>query len=428
LRRAANAAQPAVRAQLDARGVKYRAFYIVNALAVEGDRAVVDALAARADVLAIELDRAFRVNLERGERAASAPSGIEWNVSKINAPAVWALGYTGQNIVYANADTGVQWGHPALQPHYLGWNGASADHNFAWWDAIHSDLSGNGTNPCGFSVAAPCDDHGHGTHTTGIGIGDDGAGNQIGVAPGAQWIACRNMEQGWGSPSTYIECFEFFLAPWDLNKQNADPNKRPHVVGNSYGCPPSEGCSANSLLTAMDNLRAAGVFMAVSAGNDGYYGCATVDEPPALYDSAISVGATDFGDNIASFSSRGPVTVDGSNRRKPDLVAPGVSVRSSYPSNSYRYDSGTSMAAPHVAGAVALLWSAFPTLARNVDLTESVLATSAVRLVTTQVCGSDAANQYPNNVYGFGRIDVLAAYNYFARPYLLFFPFVTNSQ
>ncbi len=431
LRRAANATQPAVRAQLDALGAKYRAFTIVNAFAVEGNRAVVDALAARADVLAIESDRAFRVNLESAQSVA-APNAVEWNVSKINAPSVWSLGYIGQNIVYGNADTGVQWDHPALQPHYRGWDGMSADHNFSWWDAIHSDLSGNGTNPCGYSIAAPCDDYGHGTHTLGTGIGDDGAGNQIGVAPGAQWIACRNMEQGWGSPSTYIECFDFFLAPWDLNQQNADPNRRPHAVGNSYGCPPSEGCSANSLLVAMDNLRAAGVFMAVSAGNTGYYGCATINDPPAIYDSAITIGATDSADNIAGFSSRGPVTVDGSNRRKPDLVAPGVSVRSSIPTNGYGNSSGTSMASPHVAGAVALLWSAFPALVRNVDLTESVLANTAAPLVSAQTCGGDVAYQSPNNVYGFGRVDVFAAYNYFTRigppPYFFFFPSISKSQ
>ena len=440
LRRAANATQPTVRAQLDALGAKYRAFYIVNALAVEGDRAVVDALAARPDVLAIESDRAFRVNLESAQGVA-APNGIEWNVSKINAPALWSLGYTGQSMVYANADTGVQWDHPALKSHYRGWSGVSADHNFNWWDAIHSDLSGNGTNPCGYNIAAPCDDsilstfYGHGTHTMGTGIGDDGAGNQIGVAPGAQWIACRNMEQGWGSPSTYIECMEFFLAPWDLNKLNANPDKRPHAVGNSYGCPSSEGCSANSLLAAMDNLRAAGVFMAVSAGNSGSdsaLGCATVSDPPAIYDSAITVGATTSADNIASFSGRGPVTADGSNRRKPDLVAPGVSVRSSIPFAGYGSMSGTSMASPHVAGAAALLWSAFPALVRNVDLTESVLANTAVPLVTSQMCGNEAAYQYPNNVYGAGRLDVLAAYNYFMRvgppPYFFRFPFIQKSQ
>ena len=414
LRGAAASSQPAVRAQLDGLGAKYRAYWIVNAFAVEGNRAVVEALAARPDVQAIESDRSFYVQPEQpGTLGPETATSVEWNLSWINVPSVWALGDTGQNTVYANADTGVQWNHPALKPHYRGWNGTSADHNYNWWDAIHADIDGNG-NPCGFNLTVPCDDNGHGTHTMGTGIGDDGAGNQIGVAPGAKWIACRNMDANVGRPSTYIECMQFFLAPTDLNGNNPDPSKRPDAVGNSYTCPSSELCTANSLLTAMDNLRAAGVFMATSAGNSGS-ACSTISDPPALYDSAITVGATGFQTNtIASYSSRGPVTADGSNRKKPDLVAPGSSVRSSYPTNSYATLSGTSMASPHVAGAVALLWSAFPNLRGNVDHTEFILEQTAVHLTTTQGCGGDSSSQVPNNVYGYGRIDVLAAYNYAA--------------
>lgn len=427
LRQTAHTTQSPVRAQLDALGVRYRAYWIVNLLAVEGDRTVVEALAARADVAAIESNRPFRVALESPQSAApTALASVEWNISKVNAPAVWAKGFTGQNRVYANADTGVQWNHPALILHYRGWNDTIADHNYNWWDAIHSDLSGNGTNPCGYSVTAPCDDHGHGTHTMGIGVGDDGAGNQIGMAPGARWIACRNMEDGWGQPSTYIECMQFFLAPTDLNGNNADPSKRPDAVGNSYGCPSFEDCSPHSLQIAMENLRAAGVFMSVSAGNDGP-NCSTVADAPAVEDSAITVGASDSNDSIVYFSSRGPVMVDGSNRRKPDLVAPGVGVRSSVPPNTYGSNTGTSMAAPHSAGAVALLWSAFPQLARDVDLTEYVLEQSAVHLTSAQGCGGDTPTQVPNNVYGYGRLDVLAAYNYAASlfaPYKFYFPLI----
>jgi len=411
------ASQPAVRAALDGLGARYRAYWIVNAFAVEGSRAVVEAMAARPDVAAIESDRAFQVDLERPTAGAAvvaplAPSAIEWNVSWINAPAMWAQGYTGQGQILANADTGVWWEHPALKSHYRGWNGSTADHNYNWWDAIHADISGNGSNPCGFSSPVPCDDNGHGTHTTGTAVGDDGAGNQVGVAPGAAWIACRNMDEGVGRPSTYIECMQFFMAPTDLNGQNPDPSRRPDAVGNSYICPSVELCEAHSLQTALENLRAAGVFMAVSAGNSGP-GCSTIDSPPALEDSAITVGATGFQtDDIASYSSRGSVTVDGSNRRKPDLVAPGSNVRSSYPPASYATLSGTSMAAPHVAGAVLLMWSALPNLSRDVDHTEFVLSETAVQLTSGQGCGGDSSSQVPNNVYGYGRIDVLAAYDY----------------
>jgi subtilisin family serine protease len=414
LRGTAGASQGPVRAQLDALGAKHRSYWIVNLLAVEGNRAAVEAMAARSDVLAIESDRAHRVALEQPE--AFSPDTIDavgWNVSWINAPSVWSLGATGQNIVYANADTGIQWTHPALQPRYRGWNGTTANHNYSWWDAIHADIDGNG-NPCGFNLSAPCDDDGHGTHTTGTGVGDDGGTNQIGVAPGAKWIGCRNMDAGVGRPSTYIECLQFFLAPTDLSGNNPDPSKRPHVVGNSYGCPASELCSPNSLLAAVDNMRAAGIFMSVSAGNEGS-ACSTVGAPPAFYDSAISVGATGFQTNsIASYSSRGPVTADGSGRRKPDVVAPGSSVRSSYPNNTYASLSGTSMASPHVAGAVALLWSAFPSLTGNVDQTEFILKETALHLTSSQGCGGDSSSQVPNNVYGSGRIDALAAYNYAA--------------
>lgn len=436
LRQAADATQSSVRAQLDALGAKYRAYWIVNMLAVEGDQAVLDAVLARSDVLAVESDRAFRVQLEQAQSRSplASTTGIEWNVSQVRAPDLWTLGYTGTGQVYANADTGVQWDHPALKPHYRGWNGTTADHNYNWWDAIKAPIVGGSS--CGYNSPVPCDDYGHGTHTMGTGIGDDGAGNQIGVAPGAKWIACRNMDDGVGRPSTYIECMQFFLAPTKLDGSAPNSDLRPDAVGNSYGCPigpppNGESCVTDSLLAAMNNLRAAGVFMAVSAGNSGYAGCSTVTDPPAVYDSAITIGATDSSDNIAGFSSRGPSTVDGTTFRKPDLVAPGVNVRSSYPTNSYAILSGTSMASPHVAGAVALLWSAVPALARDVDRTEFLLEQSAVHYTTSQGCGGDSPYQYPNNVFGYGRIDVKAAYNlaiHVPTPSTNYFPLVERNN
>jgi serine protease AprX len=301
-------------------------------------------------------------------------------------------------------------------------------HDYNWWDAIHEDIDGNGTNPCGYNLIAPCDDYtpSHGTHTMGTGIGDDGAGNQIGMAPGAKWIACRNMEQGTGRPSTYIECMDFFLAPTDLNGNNPDPSKAPDAVGNSYTCPyglppAGETCVVDSLQTAVDNMRAAGIFMAVSAGNEGYNGCSTIREPPSLYDSGITIGATDSSDVIASFSNLGPVTIDGSGRRKPDLVAPGVNIRSSLRGDTYGSLAGTSMSSPHVAGAVVLLWSAFPNIRGHVDVTEQILENTAVHLyASSPFCPGDNSSSMPNNVYGYGRLDVIAAYNYIVNNPLVF--------
>ena len=218
-------------------------------------------------------------------------------------------------------------------------------------------------------------------------VGDDGGNNQIGVAPGAKWIGCRNMDQGAGTPATYSECFQWFIAPTDLADQNPDPSKAPDVINNSWGCPPSEGCTdATVLQTVVENVRAAGIEVVVSAGNDGS-ACGTVDAPAAIYDASFSVGATDSTDAIAGFSSRGPVTVDGSNRLKPDISAPGVNVRSSVPGGGYSTFSGTSMAGPHVVGVVALVLSANADARRRPGRDRTGAHSSAVPRTTDESCG-----------------------------------------
>jgi subtilisin family serine protease len=241
-------------------------------------------------------------------------------------------------------------------------------------------------------------------------IGLDSA-NQIGVAPDAQWCACRNMERGWGTPFTYLECFEWFLAPTDLNNENPDPAKAPHVINNSWSCPQAEGCdSSNWMLLdmAVNNLRLAGTVVVVSAGNSGS-GCGSVSTPAAMFEGSFSVGATRENDTIAGFSSRGPVFVDGSLRLKPNVSAPGTNVRSSFPGGSYGHASGTSMAGPHVAGLVALVISANPELAGQVELIEDIIEQTAVPKTTDQQCGDVPGSEVPNAVYGYGRVDALAA-------------------
>ena len=305
----------------------------------------------------------------------SSPETIEPGINYTHAPQVWALGFTGQNIVIASADTGVRWTHNALKPHYRGWDGMTADHNYNWHDSIHDSVA----NPCGNDSPFPCDDFFHGSHTTGTAIGDDGAGNQIGMAPGAKWIGCRNMDNGNGTPARYIECMEFFLAPYPIGGGQGDPTKAPDITINSWGCPASEGCSVNTLQAAVEAQAAAGIMMVVAAGNSGS-ACSTVSDPPSIYAASYTVGALTTGtDNAAGFSSRGPVTADGSNRIKPDIAAPGTGTRScsNTSDTAYTTASGTSMATPHISGAMALLWSAIPSLRHQITNSRNALNNSA---------------------------------------------------
>ena len=397
---------------LSARGVEHRAYYIVNLIWVKGDAQLAAELAARPDVLRLEGNptiRNFPVELPAADEISepNVPETVEPGIAYTQAPQVWAAGFTGQGIVVAGADTGYRWDHNALINKYRGWNGTTANHDFNWHDSIHT-----GGGSCGANSLQPCDDNGHGTHTIGTAIGDDGAANQIGMAPGAKWIGCRNMDQGAGTPARYIECMEFFLAPYPVGGTPAqgDPAKAPDVTTNSWGCPASEGCSPNSLQAAVEAQRAAGIMMVVAAGNGGP-SCSTVSDPPGIYDATYSIGALTTGtDNIAGFSSRGSVTVDGSMRLKPDLAAPGTNTRSASRTSvsSYVNLSGTSMATPHVAGGVALLWSAHPELKNNVAATETVLNTSAVHLLSN-TCDGGAPLASPNNTFGYGRMAVKAA-------------------
>lgn len=409
LRTTALRSQAGLRAELKAAGVSFRPFYIVNMVAVRGDRDLLIRLADRRDVARIAANPRIRQPLPKPHPEGMRPlaaEGIEWNVKRINADDVWAMGYTGEDIVVAGQDTGYDWDHPALINQYRGYDGVTATHHYNWHDAIHTGGGG-----CGSDSAVPCDDNGHGTHTMGIIVGDDGAGNQIGVAPGVKWIGCRNMDEGIGTPATYAECFEFFLAPYPVGGDpffDAEPSLAPHVINNSWTCPSYEGCDWDTLQAVVNTVRAAGIVVVASAGNSGP-GCSTVQDPPAVYDAAFSAGATDTSDNIAGFSSRGPVTVDGSGRLKPDVSAPGVGVRSSYSDGTYTGLNGTSMAGPHVAGTVALLWSADPSLIGDVDATEEIIARTARPRTTAQSCGGGGPDDIPNNVYGWGIVDALAA-------------------
>jgi serine protease AprX len=425
LRRRAERDQPQIMALLRARGIEGRGLLSLNAIAAEVDEQTL-ALLRRHPAVGQVLDNGPRQVLEPqpaqspdAPQAPDAPNGVEWGLADINADDVWSTyGVTGTGVVVAGSDTGIDWDHPALIGKYRGWDGASANHVYNWHDSVHAEIY-SGQNPCGIDLQQPCDDHGHGTHTLGTMVGDDGAGNQVGVAPGAKWIGCRNMESGWGTIEAYVECFDWYLAPTDAQGQNPRPDLAPHIINNSWGCTSGEGCNAamlGAIEPAIHAATEAGILVVGSAGNSGAStipdpnGCGTINEPPALYPDVLTVGAYTSGGALASFSSRGPISYGGVTRVGPDLTAPGVSVRSAaYNSSGYTTMQGTSMASPHVAGAAALLWSARPELQGQIELTKQILRrTSRAKGAGVTACDADP-NAVPNNLWGWGRLDALAA-------------------
>ena len=277
---------------------------------------------------------------------------------------------------------------------------------------MHEQLSKNGPSTCGYSSPVPCDDVGHGTAITGTAVGDDHANNHIDVAPGATWIGCRDQDQGIGQPSMEIECYQFLTAPTDLTGGNPDPTRGADVINTSFTCKPSlPSCDPASLQLAIANLQTAGIFVTAAAGNEGP-GCGTIQDPISWYPSVVAVGGTtDTSDDLASYSSRGPVTQDGSNRLAPLLVAPSQTISTTL-GNGYQDWTGTSFSSPEVGGVVLLLWAAYPNLRGNLATTLTVLEESALKLAPPpdQLCGGDAINQVPNNATGYGRVDALSAY------------------
>ncbi|HEX6292737.1 MAG TPA: carboxypeptidase regulatory-like domain-containing protein [Herpetosiphonaceae bacterium] len=389
LQATAEKSQRNIRSLLRGRNKDFQSFWIANAIKVTADQATIKELAAQPEVQEILADEQLPVPDPIDGKEEPRLEAIEWNVERIGASRVWTdFNVRGEGIVVANIDTGVLHTHPALTNQYRGRQAdGTFNHNYNWHDPA---------NACNNGRTAPCDNNGHGTHTMGTIAGDDGNANQIGVAPRVKWIAAKGCESSSCSTSSLLSSGQWILAPTDLSGQNPRADLRPNVVNNSWG-----GGGNNTWYRAtVQAWVAAGIFPAFSNGNSGP-SCATSGSP-GDYAESYSVGAFDINNNIASFSSRGAATLGGI---KPDIAAPGVNVRSAWNNGAYNSISGTSMAAPHLAGAVALMWSSAPALVGDVDATRAILDRTAVDTSDLQ-CGGTAAN---NNVWGEGKLNALAA-------------------
>jgi len=337
-------------------------FWIINAVAVKATPDVIKEIAQRPDIDYITLEKTRWI--PQPMISKEDIEAVGWNISKVRADEVWAMGYNGSGVVVANIDTGVDVNHPALASRYRGGTNS-------WFDAVNGQ-------------ASPYDDHGHGTHTMGTIVGDDGS-NQIGIAPGAQFIAAKACS----SEGSCLDTWLLSAAQWAMDPDgNPATPDYPKVINNSWG----GGNCDDWYRTVVTNWRAAGIFPSFSAGNAGPNG-GTINSP-GDYPESFAVGATDSNDSIAWFSSRGPSCWE---PIKPEVTAPGVNIRSSIPGGGYQNWDGTSMAAPHVSGGVALLLQIDPDL--TVDEIENVLKDTAIDLGVTG----------PDNNYGWGRIDLYKA-------------------
>jgi subtilisin family serine protease len=355
-----------------------RSLWIVNSIAATGNYTAVQALANLPEVQIIRPDAIVQqigasdtstATLLAASTVVVTGPVASWGIEKINAPQVWhGLGIDGSGVTVAIMDSGVDWQHPDLNDNYRGNQGSTVDHSSSWFDAVFS------TN------LEPVDYVGHGTHVAGTAVGQNG----IGVAPGATWIAVNIADPlGFIWESDVHRGFEWVLAP------DGDVLLAPDVVNNSWGSP----TSSDMFIEDVAALHAADIKVVFSAGNSGPFP-QTVGYP-AGYPDVLSVGASDEIDDVAWFSSRGPSYQ--TEELKPWLVAPGTEIWSARPEGAYGLEHGTSMAAPHVTGAIALLLSANPNLTRT--QINQILAETAVPLGTT----------YPNFDSGWGRLDAYTA-------------------
>ena len=398
----AERSQARARASLEARGLRYQGFIAGNEIYVYGGNLESAAALARLDEVAflivprtyaitpIEAANPVQASTWAGEVLANhaeisvgVPETVTWGIHNVNADDFWTdLNVRGENILVANIDTGVRYTHEALAIRYACYDQPS--HTNCW------------LNPDDEYSLTPVDVNGHGTHTMGTMVGLDPDGlYQIGMAPNAQWIACQGCD-GTGCDAADLEaCADWILAP------GGNPDNRPQIVNNSWG---STVDGDDWFVPMVEAWRAAGIFPAFSAGNHGPL-CGTMGDPGS-YQQSFASAAHDDDEIEYSIGSRGPSAFGHDPYTKPNLSAPGVAVYSSYNGSDtqYNYLSGTSMASPHTAGAVALLWSCNPDLMGQIDLTFRILQDSA-REPRLSTCGAppDLEGNYS---FGYGYLDV----------------------
>jgi serine protease AprX len=377
LRDKAGASQAAIKEELAAmcrqgRITKVKNLWIINGLALTADARTIRELGARDDVEEVVPDRV--IAFPRSSAASAA--GSAWNLDMVGAPVLWQLGYTGQGVVVANLDSGVDVNHPALAAKWRG--GANS-----WFDAVSAT-----------PTTRPFDDNGHGTNTMGVMVAGDATDNPVGVAPGATWIAAKIFDyQGNGAHSGIHDAFQWLLDPGS----DGNPAEAPSVVNCSWSID-TAGKYNGEFAPDIQALTAAGIAVVFAAGNSGPQN--NTSESPANNPGAFSVGATDDNDLVTTLSSKGPSAYDGSIF--PAVTAPGSAIRTTDLTglnnlNTYTYANGTSLAAPHVAGAFALL------LGMNPKLTAAEVETAV------KAAALDLGPTGPDNAYGSGRLDIIRA-------------------
>ncbi|MEV0383536.1 S8 family serine peptidase [Nonomuraea sp. NPDC050643] len=379
----AESSQEGLRKLLDSRSADYTPYWIVNAVRVTADEKLAGEIAKLPEVESLAPIRTLTLPKPVSGKSEARLNAVEWNIDRVNAPRVWnELGNRGEGIVVAHIDSGAQFDHPELVGSYRGTNpDGTFTHDYNWFDPARICPS-----------PAPCDNNGHGTHVMGTMTGANG----IGVAPGAKWIAAKGCELNTCTDASLLAAGQWMLAPTDRNGQNPRPELAPDIVNNSWG---GDGFDP-WYKEVVEAWVAAGIFPAFANGNEGP-ACRTSGSP-GQYVSSYSAGGFDINNALYARSSKG----EGEGGEiKPNIAAPAVNVRSSTPGNSYDSYTGTSMASPHVAATVALIWSGSPGLQGDVAATRPLLDSTATDVSDTS-CGGTATD---NNVWGEGRLDTYAA-------------------